>query len=606
MLVIQYGKEVLIPFFNKLFPYQMHVHPEWFVKSKVSKIPNFWCFYIFAPMKLRIFLLFLLVFAGTHKAYSCTNLMVTKGASADGSSMLTYAADSHTRYGCLPFYPAALYPKATLMDIYEWGTHRYLGKITQAHETFSVVGNMNEHQVIIGESTWGGLSNHRDPNGLVDYGSLMYICLQRSRTARQALDIFIRLANEYGYASSGESISFADPNEIWFMDVIAKAPRMENGKNKNKGIVWVAIRLPDGTISAHANQARIRTFPLDDPENCLYAPDVISHAREEGLYQGPDHLFSFADTYGPADGSTVRACDARVWAFFNKHGAEDMAPYLSYALGHDLSRPMPLYVKAKEKLTLKQVADMMRDHYDDTPMDMTCDIGAGGHAKPYRWRPMSFEVDGKTYLNERAIVTQQTGFWFVGQARSEFPNHIGGIFWFAVDDAGTSPLTPIYSSSLEVSPHYALGQGASMVQYSPHSMFWLCNRVAHFAYLRYNQIGAEVREVLDAHELARLKEIPDIDRHALEIWKKDPAQARRFLTDYSLQTAADLFKRWQELDIYLLVKYIDGNIKRQNPDGSFMTNGHSDSIPPAPVYGGYDQRWKEAVVKDTGKKLLMP
>ena len=557
-------------------------------------------------MKHSILLFTVLILLSGNRAHACTNLLITKGASADGSCMVTYAADSHTRYGCLAFYPAALYPTGTMMDVREWGTNRYLGKIPQASETYSVVGNMNEHQVVIGESTWGGPESHRDPQGIMDYGSLMYIGLQRARTARQAIEVFSTLANEYGYASSGESISFADPNEVWFMDVIGKAPRIVNGENLNKGIVWVAIRLPDGTISAHANQARIRRFPLDDPDNCLYAPDVIEHARETGLYQGPDSLFSFAGAYGPADGSTIRGCDARVWAFFNKHGAEDMAPYLSYALGHNPDRPLPLYVKAKEKLTLKQVADMMRDHYEGTPMDMTCDIGAGGHDLPYRWRPMGFEVDGKQYINERAIATQQTGFWFVGQCRSWFPHEIGGIFWFGVDDAGTSPLTPVYTSSLEVSPHYAMGQDASILQYSPHSMFWLCNRIAQFAYLLYNQIGAEVRQAVDDHENSRIAEIPHTDSLAMELWERDPMEARRFLTDYSLGTASDLFNRWQNLDIHLLVKYIDGNIKRQNPDGSFATNGHSDSIPPAPVYGGYNQRWKEAVVKDTGERLLTP
>ena len=557
-------------------------------------------------MKHSILLFTALLLLSGNPTHACTNLLITKGASADGSCMVTYAADSHTRYGCLAFYPAALYPKGTMMDVREWGTNRYLGKIPQAGETYSVVGNMNEHQVVIGESTWGGRASHRDPQGIVDYGSLMYISLQRARTARQAIEVFTSLANRYGYASSGESISFADPHEVWFMDVIGKAPRMVNGENANKGIVWVAIRLPDGTISAHANQARIRQFPMDDPENCLFAPDVIYHARETGLYQGPDSLFSFAEAYGPADGSTVRGCDARVWAFFNKHEAQDMTPYLPYALGQDLSRPLPLYVKAKEKLTVKQVADMMRDHYEGTPMDMACDIGAGGHDLPYRWRPMGFEVDGKQYINERAISTQQTGFWFVGQSRSGLPDEIGGIFWFGVDDAGTSPLTPVYTSSLEVSPHYALGQGASMLQYSPESMFWLCNRIAQFAYLRYNQIGAEVRQAIDEHENALMAGIPLADARAMDLWKRDPLEARRFLTDYSLCAASDLFKRWQELDIYLLVKYIDGNIKRQNPDGTFATNGHSDSIPPAPVYGGYNQRWKEAVVKDTGERLLAP
>ena len=557
-------------------------------------------------MKQSILLFTALLALTANRAHACTNLLITKGASADGSCMVTYAADSHTRYGCLVFYPAALHPEGAMMDVREWGTNRYLGNIPQARETYSVVGNMNEHQVVVGESTWGGLSSHHDPQGIMDYGSLMYIALQRARTARQAIEIFTTLANEYGYASSGESISFADPHEVWFMDVIGKAPRMVNGENVNKGIVWVAVRLPDGTISAHANQARIRRFPLDDPQNCLYAPDVIEHARETGLYSGPDSLFSFAEAYGPADGGTIRGCDARVWAFFNKHGAEDMDPYLPYALGHDPDNPLPLYVKAKEKLTVKQVADMMRDHYEGTPMDMTCDIGAGGHDLPYRWRPMGFEVDGKQYLNERAIATQQTGFWFVGQCRSQWPHEIGGIFWFGVDDAGTSPLTPVYTSSLEVSQHYALGQGASMLQYSPLSMFWLCNRIAQFAYLRYNQIGAEVRQAVDDHENARLAEIPLTDKQALELWERDPLEARRFLTDYSLRTASNLFRRWQELDVYLLVKYIDGNIKRQNPDGSFATNGHSDSIPPAPIYGGYNQRWKEAVVKDTGERLLAP
>lgn len=520
--------------------------------------------------------------------------------------MVSYAADSHTRYGCLAFYPAADYPAGTMLDIYEWGTHRYLGQIPQVTHTYSVIGNMNEHQVVIGETTWGGLSSLQDPDAVVDYGSLIYISLQRARTAREAIEVFTSLANEYGYASGGESLSFADPNEVWFLEIIGKGSKIVNGKNVNKGAVWVAFRVPDGCISAHANQARIRQFPQNDPQNWLLAPDVISFAREAGLYKGSDKDFSFADTYGPADGSTVRGCDARVWAFFNKHGAEDMQPYLSYALGEDLSRPLPLYVKAKTPLGVKDVADMMRDHYEGTPMDMTQDIGAGGHALPYRWRPMGFEVDGKKYLNERAIATQQTGFWFVGQCRSQLPTSMGGIFWFAVDDAGTSPLTPVYTCSLAVSPHYALGQGASMLQYSDQSMFWLVNRIAQFAYLRYDQIGAEVRSVIDAHENARLAEVPAVDAQALALWKEDPMKARQYLTDYSLNSAKNLFRQWKELDIYLLVKYIDGNTKRQNPDGTFTTNGQSDSIPPSPISGGYDKRWQEAVAKDTGTRLLEP
>lgn len=539
-------------------------------------------------------------------ADACTNLLISKGASKDSSCLVTYAADSHTRYGCLFFAPASDYPPGTLMTIREWGTNRYLGIIPQAFHTYSVIGNMNEHQVVIGESTWGGLSSQRDPNGLLDYGSLIYITLQRARTAREAIEIFTSLANEFGYASGGESISIADPNEVWFMDIIGKAPKMEDGVNVNKGVVWVAFRVPDGCISAHANQARIREFPQDDPDNWLFAPDVISHARETGLYKGSDKDFNFSKVYGPADGSTVRGCDARVWAFFNKFGAQDMKPYLNYALGKDMNHPLPLYVKAKKPLSVKDVADMMRDHYEGTPMDMTQDIGAGGHALPYRWRPMGFEVDGKKYINERAIATQQTGFWFIGQCRSQWPDEIGGIFWFAVDDAGTSPLTPVYTSSTAISNHYALGQGASMVQYSPESMFWLVNRIAQFAYLRYDQIGAEVRQVIDEHENACLDALTSVDAQAYILWQNDPTAARSFLTEYSLNTAESLFQRWKELDIYLLVKYIDGNTKRQNPDGSFTTNAHSDSIPVSPISGGYDKRWQRAVVKDTGTRLLEP
>ncbi|MFA6770813.1 MAG: C69 family dipeptidase [Bacteroidales bacterium] len=369
-------------------------------------------------------------------------------------------------------------------------------------------------------------------------------------------------------------------------------------------MVWVAVKLPEETISAHANQARITQFPLNDPQNCLYAKDVISHAREIGVYNGNDSDFSFADTYGPADNSTIRACDARVWSFFNRYAAEDMKPYLKYAMGDSTQKRMPLYVKAKQKLSVKEVADMMRDHYEGTPMDMTKDIGAGGNTLPYRWRPMNFEVDGKTYLNERAIATQQTGFWFVGQSRSNMPKEVGGIFWFAVDDAGTSPLTPIYTSSTAISNHYALGNG-SMIEYSPSSMFWLTNRIAQFSYLRYDHIGAEVRAEIDKHENAKIAETKAIDKTAAIMAQESPQFVSEFLTNYSVNTANALFEKWKKLDKYLLVKYIDGNIKKQNPDGTFMNNGHSTTIPPAPDYGGYNKMWKKAVKESAGCRLTL-
>jgi dipeptidase len=535
---------------------------------------------------------------------ACTNLLITNGASVNGSSMVSYSADSHTRYGTLVHYPAKTYPKGSMVKIFEWGKDRYLGEIPQVEQTYSVIGNMNEHQLILGESTWGGVKSQFDPEGLVDYGSLMYLALQRAKTAREAIKVITTLADMYGYASSGESISIADPNEVWFLEIIGKAPKKVNGVNVNKGAVWVAVKIPDGYISAHANQARITTFPLNDPENCLYSKDVISHAREQGLYKGSDENFSFADAYGPADASTIRGCDARVWSFFNKYAQEDMGQYLSYAMGDVSKKRMPLYVKANRKLGVKDVADMMRDHYEGTAMDMTKDIGAGGNSLPYRWRPMNFEVDGKSYLNERAIATQQTGFWFVGESRPNIPNEIGGIFWFGVDDAATSPLTPVYTSSSAISTHYALGNG-SMIEYSPNSMFWITNRIAQFAYLRYNHIGAEVRSVIDQYENARIKEVEAIDNTAMMLYKQSPEFVREFLTNYSVNTANGLFDIWKKLDEYLLVKYMDGNTKKQNPDGSFMNNGHSPVIPPAPDFPGYTEIWKRAVKEQAGCRLTL-
>ena len=552
----------------------------------------------------RVLAITLLFTLSVKSGDGCTNLMITRGASADGWSMVSYSADSHTRYGVLVHYPAKSYPKGSMVKIYEWGKDRYLGEIPQVERTYSVIGNMNEHQLLIGESTWGGVKSQFDPEGILDYGSLMYLALQRCKTAREAIKLMTDLANRYGYASTGESISIADKNEVWFLEIIGKAPKKIDGVNVNKGVVWVAARLPDGTISAHANQARITKFPLNDPDNYLYAPDVISHAREQGLFKGKDSDFSFADAYGPADASTIRGCDARVWSFFNKFADEDMQPYLEYAMGDVTKKRMPLYVTPKRKLSVKDVADMMRDHYQGTAMDMTKDIGAGGNALPYRWRPMNFEVDGKSYLNERAIATQQTGFWFVGQSRADIPDEIGGVFWFGVDDAATSPLTPVYTSSTAISAHYALGNG-SMLEYSPKSMFWLTNRIAQFAYLRYNHIGAEVRSVIDDHENARIAEVRAIDKTAMILLKDNPEFVREFITNYSVNTANSLFEKWKKLDEYLLVKYIDGNTKRQNPDGTFMNNGHSPVIPPAPEFPGYTDLWKRAVKESAGCRLTL-
>lgn len=549
----------------------------------------------------KILLTLALTVAGAiagREATACTNFIITRGASTDGSIMVTYAADSHQLYGCLYKYTPSK-RAAAMMPVYEWDTGKYLGDIPQAEVTYSTVGNMNEHSLIITETTFGGREELVDPEGRVDYGSLIYIALQRARTAREAIDVIVDLANTYGYASSGESFSIADTEEAWIMELIGKGPG-------NKGIVWVARRIPDGYICAHANQARITTFPKDDPENCLYAPDVISFAREKGYYSGDDADFSFCDAYAPLNFSAMRACEARVWSFFRTF-ADDMDKYVDYAMGYNAANRMPLWVKPATKISPKQVFDAMRDHFEGTPMDMTKDLGAGGHGLPYRWRPMSFEVDGKEYINERATATQQTGFWMVGQAR---PGKTG-ILWFGVDDAATSCLTPIYCNTTEVPECFAEGNG-SMLEYSPTSAFWLFNRVTNFAYLRYDMMSADIRKVVDFWERSMLEAVAGVD---WTVEGMSPKQQRKHLTQFSVNTAQVMFENWTRLDKYLLIKYMDGNVKSEYDDvlryvigeggdaSHFVDNGNGRDIPGDIQFPGYNDKWKRAVVEDNGKVL---
>lgn len=548
---------------------------------------------------------------------ACTNILVTKGASADGSCLVSYAADSHQLYGELYFHPAADWEKGSMLDIYEWDTGKYLGQIPQVRHTWQTVGNMNEHQLIIAETTYGGRPELYDSTGVMDYGSLIYVALQRAKTAREAIEVIVDLANTYGYCSSGESFSIADKDEVWVMDLIGKGMKMVKGKNVNKGIVWVARRVPDGYICAHANQSRISTFPLKDKKNCMYAPDVISFAREMGYYEGPDEEFSFCDAYNPLNFGGMRGCEARAWSAFNilcdgrfvfedEEGnlvEHDAYEYIDYAMGYDKSKRFPLFVKPSEKISVKDLADVMRDHYEGTPMDMTQDIGAGGNALPYRWRPMDFEYEGKTYTNERAIATQQTGFWFVGQSRSWLPDLIGGIIWFGTDDAATSCLTPIYTNVTEVPECFAEGNG-SMVEYSPTSAFWMCNRVANACYRMYNVMAPTVRAKIDAFENAQAEAVKEVDLKAMEQFAAgDSEQVKKILTDYSVNTAQQMFKDWTDLEILLLLKYMDGNVKGQNPDGSFIDNGYDKSIPGAISNPGYTDKWKESVVREHGKVI---
>ena len=562
---------------------------------------------------------------------ACSNILVTKGASADGSCMVSYAADSHQLYGELYYLKGGFWDKGAMRDVVEWDTGKFLGRIPQAPVTYKRVGNMNEHQLIVAETTYGGRHELWDWTGVMDYGSLIYIALERATTAREAIDVIVSLANEYGYYSEGESFSIADQKEVWVMDLIGKGTKMVNGKNVRKGIVWVARRVPDGYICAHANQARISTFPLDDPENCLYAPDVITFARQMGWFDGQDKDFSFCDTYAPLDFSGMRACESRAWSalnilckgkftFVDENGGEvtrDAYDYIDYAMGYDKTKRFPLFVKPAEKISVKNVADAMRDHFEGTPMDMTQDIGAGGNALPYRWRPMNFEVDGKTYVNERAIATQQTGFWFVGQSRGWLPDVVGGVIWFGCDDAATSWLTPIYTNTQEVPECFREGNG-DILHYSPTSAFWMCNRVANACYKAYNIMAPTVRSAIDEWENAQIANLARTDEEALKVFyseikvKKmyvrknertrkvaDPApKTKAFITEFSVNTAQEMFDKWVGMEEFLLVKFLDGNVKAQKPDGSWVTNGHSDKVPANIGWPGYTDVWKRAAASE--------
>ena len=565
-----------------------------------------------------------LLFAAGNRSEACTNVIVTRGASADGSCLVSYAADSHWLYGELYFKPQADWATGSKLKVYDWDSGKYLGEIEQVQHTYKTIGNMNEHQLIIAETTFGGRHGLNNPDAIMDYGSLIYITLQRARTAREAIKLMDELTQKYGYFSEGESFSIADKEEAWIMEMV--------GKGAEKGSVWVARRIPDGYISGHANQSRITTFPLDDPDNCLYSKDVISFARKMGWFDGKDEEFSFRDAYCPLDFGGLRGCEARVWSAFNILGKgkfayedggslveKDSYDYVDYAMGHNPANNMPLWIKPAGKVSVKDVADVMRDHYEGTPMDMTQDIGAGGNALPYRWRPMGFTYDGKEYTNERAIATQQTAFWFVGQSRGNYPDVLGGIIWFGTDDAATSYVTPIYTNSEIVPECFREGNG-DMLTYSSTSSFWLNNRVANACYKMYNYMAPFVREHIDRFENSQISEgVPQTDAKALELYndiaekemkkqsKKNPGydpmtdtgdaflQVKQYLTSYSVSTADAIFSAWKKMEETLLVKFIDGNVKAQNEDGTFVHSPESESIPDGLTQPGYTEYWKEAV-----------
>ena len=556
--------------------------------------------------------LILMMFIISEKSHACTNFLITKGASKDGSTMITYSADSHVLYGELYFWPAMKYKPGTMFDVYEWDSGRFLGTIEQAPVTYSVVGNMNQYQLAISETTYGGRGELRNRDGLMDYGSLIYLTLQRAKNAREAIHTIVTLTEKYGYCSSGESFSISDPNEVWIMEMIGK------GQGK-KGMAFVARLVPDGYISGHANQARIQTFPqangttsitsaeidkiFNPSVETVYAADVVTVARDFGWYDGTDADFSFSDVYAPVDFGAARFCDARVWAGFNRVNST-MGEYLNYAMGYDLENRMPLWVKPDNKLSLEDVMGLMRDYYQNTPMDMTKDIGAGPYANTVRWRPMSWKVDGKEYLHERATSTQQTGFSFVTQSRSWLPDPVGGIIWFGVDDTYYTVYTPMYCGMTSVPRSFAVGNGDIMT-YSADAAFWVFNEVTNFVYSRASVMTPDLQAKQKELEHKYMAEIADIDARAAELFKSTAKGAAKkgteMITAYSVTAGDNTVKEWRELYKHLFTKYMDGNIKTRRP----LPADHK-FIAPEVKQPGYPQDWLMRIVLDAGDKLKMP
>ena len=547
---------------------------------------------IFSKMRACAIMAAALAMGWGAQSHACTNLIAGKKATVDGSTMITYAADSHTLYGFLEYYPAADHKAGDVRRIVDWDTGKYLGDIPEVAHTYKVVGNINEHQVTVAESTWGGRHECEDTTGRIDYGSLIYIALQRATTAREALKVMTDLVAEYGYCSEGESFSVGDPNEVWVLEMIGKG-------GKEKGAVWVAIRIPDDCISAHANQARIHKIPFKDKDNCMYSKDVVSFARKMGWFNGKDEDFDFSLTYCPADYGTLRGCDARAWAFFNKYAA-GMDRYLPYLEGKKGAEIMPLYVKPDRLLSVRNMQDMMRDHFEGTPYDMTQDPGAKNYfGVPYRYRPMEFKVDSVTYSHERAIATQQTGFVFCTQMRSWLPDPVGGIIWFGVDDANTAVFVPMYCCINEVPDSYREGKG-DLYNFDFDAAFWVNNLIANQCYHRYSQMIPDVRRVQQGIEDAFAAQQPQVEAKALALYKNNDADAVEFLTNYSVNSAQETTRKYQDLAKYLFVKFLDGNIKKEK-DGKFERNPYGNPV--QPKFGGYTQDYFETIVKGSGDYL---
>jgi len=546
-------------------------------------------------MRKGIFLAVLLVISSIFlsKVYAGTNILVGKNASEDGSSFCTYSADSYALYGELMHYPANEYSKYTMTDIYGWDTHKYQGKIKQVPTTYSVLGNINEHQVCITESTFGGRSELVDTTGVLDYGNLIYITLQRSKTALEAIEVMTELVSTYGYCSSGETFSIADPNEIWIMEMIGKGPDI-------KGAVWVAMRVPDDCISVHANHSRITTFPLNDRNNCRYSKDVISFAKEKGYFNGKNKDFSFSDAYDPMSFIARRFCDARVWSVFRRIDPS-MEKYIDYVLGKSEER-MPLWVKPVKKITLLELKNLMRDKFEGTPLALDKDPGAEPFGAQYRYAPRYWNVDGAEYFNENPIAGPQNAFSFVAQMRSWLPDMVGGVLWFGVDDASFTVYIPIYCGTTAVPECFKAGNG-SLLKFSWTSAYWVFNWVSNMAYSKYEYMSKDILKTQLDIETKSEENLEVVEVAAKSLYTKSPEVACRFLTDYSENQAKVMMEEWKNLGEFLMIKYSDGNIKRERR-GRFIDNGWG--VPDGIVKPGYSDKYYKSIIETTGDKYKVP
>ena len=531
------------------------------------------------------------------EAEACSNFIVGKKASVDGSVMCSYSADDYGMFQNLCHYPAAKHAKGEMRKIFDWDSNKYYGEIPEAAETYNVIGNINEWQVTIGETTYGGREEMVDSTGIMDYGSLIYVALQRSKTAREAIKVMTTLANTYGYNSGGETFTICDPNEAWIMEMMGKGAG-------SKGAVWVALRIPDDAICAHANQSRIGKFNMKDKKNVMYAKDVVSFARSKGWFKGKDADFSWKMAYAKPDFSGRRFCDARAWAMLNHF--YDMSPYLDWALGKNPdAQDMPLWVVPNKKVSVKDVENVMRDHYEGTPLSVAdgSDIGGGIWEMPYRPTPLMYKVDGKQYFNERPVSTQQSGFVFVSQMRSWLPREIGGVFWFANDDANMAAFTPVYCS-MTVRPECYNTPGADALHFSKKNAYWVCNMTSNMVYPRYSLMFPTLKEVRDSLDNSYFAAQAGVEKKAQELYAQNPQAAVKYLNDYSVEKAQQMLARWNQLFEFMVVKYNDMIIKPTDKNGTFKKTPYG--LGATPVRPGYPEKFAKQLVKQSGDKFLVP